>query len=49
MKNLRRRKYSEKYAKARFDRALNDALIAPRKPFTITATLKRRALKKKIR
>jgi hypothetical protein len=40
-------KYSERDVKARFDQALNGALSAPRKPLTTTATLKRRALKKK--
>jgi hypothetical protein len=40
-------RYSEQDAKARFDQALKDALGAPRKPSTMTATLKRRALKKK--
>ena len=40
-------KYSEKDVKARFDRALNGALSAPRIPLITTATLKRRALKKK--
>lgn len=39
-------RYSERDARARFDRVLNDALGAPRK-LIITATLKRRALKKK--
>jgi len=47
-------RYSERDAKARFkasfevrfDQALNDALGAPRKPLPMTATLKRRALKK---
>jgi hypothetical protein len=39
-------KYSEGDARARFDRALNDALGAPRK-LILTATMKRRALKKK--
>jgi hypothetical protein len=39
-------KYSEQHAKARFDQALNDALSTPRKPLAITATMKRRALKK---
>jgi hypothetical protein len=33
--------------KARFDRTLNDALIAPRKP--LTATLKRQAFQEKSR
>jgi len=41
-------RYSEHDARARFDQALNDALSAPRKPLTITATMKRRALKKKL-
>lgn len=41
-------RYSELDARARFDRALNDALNAPRKPLVMTATLKRRALKKKL-
>jgi len=40
-------RYSEQDAKARFDQALKDALGAPRKPSTMTATMKRRALKKK--
>jgi hypothetical protein len=40
-------KYSEKDARARCDQALIDALSAPRKLLTTTATLKRRALKKK--
>jgi len=40
-------KYSEQDVKARFDQALNGALRTPRKPLTTTATLKRRALKKK--
>jgi hypothetical protein len=39
-------RYSERDARTRFDRMLNDALGAPRK-LIITATLKRRALKKK--
>jgi hypothetical protein len=40
------KKNSERDATARFDRALNDALGAPRK-LILTATMKRRALKKK--
>ena len=40
------KKYSERDARARFDRALNDMLGTPRK-LTLTATMKRRALKKK--
>jgi hypothetical protein len=40
-------RYSELDAKTRFGRALDDALSAPRKPLPMTATLKRRALKKK--
>jgi hypothetical protein len=40
-------KYSERDVKARFDQALNGALSAPCKPLATTATLKRRALKKK--
>jgi hypothetical protein len=39
--------YSEQYARARFDQALTNALNSPRKPLMMTATLKRRALKKK--
>jgi hypothetical protein len=41
-------RYSEQDVRTRFDRALNDALSAPRKPLMMTATLKRRALKKKL-
>jgi hypothetical protein len=41
-------RYSEQDTRVRFDRALNDALSAPRKPLMMTATLKRRALKKKL-
>jgi hypothetical protein len=41
-------RYSEHDARARFDQALNDARSAPRKPLTLTATMKRRALKKKL-
>ena len=41
-------RYSELDARARFDQALNDALSAPRKLLTLTATMKRRALKKKL-
>jgi len=40
-------KNSEKDVKARFDQTVDGALSAPRKPLTTTATLKRRALKKK--
>jgi len=40
------KKYSERDARARFDRALNDMLGTPRK-LILTATMKRRALKKK--
>jgi hypothetical protein len=40
-------KYSERDVKARFDQALNAALSAPRRPLIMTATLKRRALRKK--
>jgi hypothetical protein len=40
------KKYSEPDARARFDRVLNDAPRAPRK-LILTATMKRRALKKK--
>jgi hypothetical protein len=41
-------RYREQDARDRFDRALNEALGAPRKPLIMTATLKRRALKKKL-
>jgi hypothetical protein len=41
-------RYRKQDAKDRFDRALNEALSAPRKPLVMTATLKRRALKKKL-
>jgi hypothetical protein len=47
MTKLAPTKYSEQDAKARFDRALQDALGPPRKPSAMTATMKRRALKKK--
>jgi hypothetical protein len=47
MKKVSPEKYNAKVAKARFDKALNGALEASRKPMTITATLKRRALKKR--
>ena len=40
------KKYSEVDARVRFDRALNDAPSAPLK-LILTATMKRRALKKK--
>jgi hypothetical protein len=40
------KKYSEVDARARFDRALNDTPSAPLK-LILTATMKRRALKKK--
>jgi hypothetical protein len=40
-------KYNEQDARTRFNQVLNDALGAPRKPLPVTATLKRRALKKK--
>jgi hypothetical protein len=40
-------RYSEQDAAARLDQALTNALSSPRKPLTMTATLKRRALKKK--
>jgi hypothetical protein len=41
-------KYNEQDARTRFDRRLNEALSAPRKPLPMTATMKRRALKKKL-
>jgi hypothetical protein len=41
-------RYNERDARTRFDRVLNDALSAPRKPLQMTATMKRRALKKKL-
>jgi hypothetical protein len=41
-------RYNEQDARTRFDRVLNDALSGPRKPLPMTATLKRRALKKKL-
>jgi hypothetical protein len=41
-------RYDEQEARTRYDRVLNDALSAPRKPLPMTATLKRRALKKKL-
>jgi hypothetical protein len=41
-------RYNEQDARTRFDRVLNDALSAPRKPLQMTATMKRRALKKKL-
>jgi hypothetical protein len=41
-------RYNEQEARARFDLVVNDALSAPRKPLPMTATLKRRALKKKL-
>jgi hypothetical protein len=44
-----RMKYSEQNARARFSQALDDALNAPRKPLRVTATLKRRALKKTLK
>jgi hypothetical protein len=47
MTKLTPTKYNEQDARARFDRALNDALSAPREPLRTTATLKRRAMKKK--
>jgi hypothetical protein len=40
-------RYSEQDARARFNQALNEALGGPRKPLMMTATLRRRALKKK--
>jgi hypothetical protein len=46
MTNRTPAKYSKPHPGARFDQALNDALSAPRKPLVMTATLKRRALKK---
>jgi len=46
MKKVSLKKYNEKAAKAR-DKALNGAFEAPLKPMTMTATLKRRALKKR--
>jgi hypothetical protein len=45
MTNRAPAKYSKPHPRARFDQALNDALGAPRK-LVMTATLKRRALKK---
>jgi hypothetical protein len=41
-------RYNEQDARTRFDQVLNDALSAPRKPLPMTATMKRRALKKKL-
>jgi hypothetical protein len=45
MKKPEPKRYSEQGA--RFDQALKDALSAPQKPLKSTATLKRRALRKK--
>jgi hypothetical protein len=48
MTKLTPTRYNEQDARTRFDRVLDDALSAPRKPLPMTATLKRRALKKKL-
>jgi hypothetical protein len=42
-----RLRYSEQDARTRFTQALNDALSAPPRCLTMTATMKRRALKRK--
>jgi hypothetical protein len=47
MKKVSPEKYNEKVSRARFDKALNGGFEASRKPMTMTATLKRRALKKR--
>lgn len=47
MTKLAPTRYSEQDARARFDQVLTNALNSPRKFLIMTATLKRRALKKK--